>query len=164
MRFSTVAFTLFGAAASVSASSLVARQGSLPDCAIPCTTQADLGGCVISDTHCLCTNEKFVSSTTSCIESKCTGSDLQAAIAYSQGLCLTVGVTLASSSTPATSPTAGGSNSSSSASQTSSGASSTATSPSSPAAPSPTNNAASAHGVNTLLGLSAAAGLVAFAL
>ncbi|KAF8961424.1 hypothetical protein BDZ97DRAFT_1829218 [Flammula alnicola] len=90
MRFSTVAFTLFGAAASASASTLFGRQSTLPTCAVACTTSADLGGCVATDTHCLCTNPAFVSSTTTCIEAACTGADLQNALTFSQQLCLAV--------------------------------------------------------------------------
>ena len=112
MRFSTIAFTLFGAAASASASSLFARQDTLPGepnapsgyrvlrltvlcyillaCAIPCTTSANLGGCVATDTQCLCTNTAFVSSTTTCVQTACTGADLAAALKFSVDLCLKV--------------------------------------------------------------------------
>ncbi|KAF8909778.1 hypothetical protein CPB84DRAFT_1842997 [Gymnopilus junonius] len=164
MRFSTVAFTLFGAAASVSASTLTARQTTLPDCAIPCTASADLGGCVVSDTHCLCTNQAFVSSTTTCMRRPApaqTSKPLWLTLkAFASKSC---GVTLTDSSTSAPSSTSASNNT---ASQTSSGASATSTSPSgsgSSPAPSNTASSASAHSVNAILGL-AAAGLVAFAL
>ncbi|KDR76917.1 hypothetical protein GALMADRAFT_138956 [Galerina marginata CBS 339.88] len=162
MRFSTVAFTLLGAAASASASTLVGRQDTLPSCAVPCTTSADLGGCVVSDTHCLCTNPAFVGSTTTCIEKACTDpKDLASALAFSQGLCLKVGVTL---SAPAAT---GGSSSGSPAASTPPAASPTPTTPatsgSAPPAGTTKASGASVNGASTLLGL-AAAGLVAFAL
>ncbi|KAF5325447.1 hypothetical protein D9619_010044 [Psilocybe cf. subviscida] len=174
MRFSTVAITLFGAAASASASTLFARQNTLPDCAIPCTMSADFGGCAPTDNHCLCTNQAFVSSTTTCVQKACTGTDLQNALAFSRDLCLKVGVTLTASpsSTPAGSSTPAASTGASSTGAAS-GASSTPTAPattagsttagaSSPAAPQPTSGALSTS-ANAVLGLAAAA-LVALAL
>ncbi|KIM41248.1 hypothetical protein M413DRAFT_445285 [Hebeloma cylindrosporum] len=159
MRFSTVAFTLFGAAASASASSLFARQDTLPACAIPCTTSADLGGCTVTDTKCLCTNDAFVSSTTKCVQAACTGDDLAAALKFSQDLCLKVGVTLTAAPTDS---------SAASGSATTAAASTTATTPAtttaaSTSASSKPSSAASAHGVNAVLGL-AAAGIVALSL
>lgn len=59
-------------------------------CAVTCTSQADLGGCISSDFHCLCTNQKFVSSTTDCIYKTCTGTDLTDSLALSQQLCAKV--------------------------------------------------------------------------
>ncbi|KAF8153308.1 hypothetical protein B0H34DRAFT_723056 [Crassisporium funariophilum] len=149
MRFSTVAITLLGAAASASASSLLAVRQNVPTCATACLTSADLGGCQQSDTKCLCSNKAFVSSTTTCITTACTNAaDLQAALGFAQQLCAAVGVTLTG---PTPSPTA-------TPSQTSP-AGSTQTSP--PASTS--TGAASSHGVNALVGM-AAVGLVALAL
>ncbi|KAI6018318.1 hypothetical protein EDC04DRAFT_2742509 [Pisolithus marmoratus] len=102
MRFAVAFVTLSAALSSVSAG-FVTRQ-TLPACAQTCITNADLGGCSITDDTCLCNNQTFVSSTTSCIESSCTGSDLQEAEQYAQSLCLAVGVTL-TISTPTASST-----------------------------------------------------------
>ncbi|KAF8177665.1 hypothetical protein BJ912DRAFT_674045 [Pholiota molesta] len=159
MRFSTVAFTLFGAAASASASSLVARQSPYPDCANPCIASADLGSCGQTDTHCLCTSPAFVSGTTTCIEGACTGADLQKAISVSQGLCAAVGVTLSSTSTGTTAATSSPSSTPTSPAVTTTSASSTGTGSGTSAASSPTttSGAGVSRPVNALVGLAAAA-------
>jgi len=59
-------------------------------CAIPCTTNADLAGCIVSDTKCLCTNQKFISSTTVCVQTAWTGDDLANALKFSQNLWVKV--------------------------------------------------------------------------
>ncbi|KAF9233042.1 hypothetical protein BU15DRAFT_54385, partial [Melanogaster broomeanus] len=59
-------------------------------CAAPCLANADYGGCSPTDDSCLCTNEVFLNSTTTCIEAACSGSDLAEAEAFSQALCLAV--------------------------------------------------------------------------
>ncbi|KDR69077.1 hypothetical protein GALMADRAFT_77836, partial [Galerina marginata CBS 339.88] len=61
-----------------------------PACAFPCIVGADLDGCAPTDNVCLCTSEPFVNSTTSCIESKCTGDDLIAAEQFAEALCAAV--------------------------------------------------------------------------
>ncbi|KAJ3506786.1 hypothetical protein NLJ89_g6674 [Agrocybe chaxingu] len=151
MRFSTIAFTLFGAAASASAS-LIARQAAIPNCMLPCLANADFGDCVQTDNLCLCNNRGFVDSTTTCVLASCSGDDLQNALAFSVDLCLKVGVTLTSdapTSTDADTATA------------------TATSPATTtgtAAPAQTStDGAMSHGANTLAGL-AAVGIIALAL
>lgn len=111
MRFSTIAVALLSVAASASADNgIFRRQDSYPcsfvlfspcqrpvwadnillACAIQCTTNADLGGCQVTDYHCLCTNQSFVSSVTRCLYSSCSGDDLQRALTLSQQLCAKV--------------------------------------------------------------------------
>ena len=63
---------------------------TLLDCAAACLANANLNGCIQSDTHCLCTNQAFVSSTTGCITAACSGADLQNALSFSQALCAAV--------------------------------------------------------------------------
>ncbi|KAF9484322.1 hypothetical protein BDN70DRAFT_872830 [Pholiota conissans] len=163
MRFSTVAFTLFGAAASASASTLVARQSPYPDCANPCLASADFGDCDPTDNHCLCTNSAFVSGTTTCIESSCTGADLAKAISVSQGICLSVGVTLtsspaATSTTPTTtSPSTTPTTPAATTSGTSTGTTSTGTSTTGAPSTTTTSAAGVSRPVNALVGLFAAA-------
>ncbi|KAI6110104.1 hypothetical protein F5141DRAFT_1004140, partial [Pisolithus sp. B1] len=48
-------------------------------CADTCITSANLGGCSATDNSCLCRSQSFVSAVTSCIETSCSGSDLQQA-------------------------------------------------------------------------------------
>ncbi|KAH6903316.1 hypothetical protein BKA70DRAFT_1566923 [Coprinopsis sp. MPI-PUGE-AT-0042] len=106
MRFATV-FALAGAAASVSASSLLRRQGSTPPaCAVPCLTDtsAPFGDCARTDNACLCNNPEFVAFGTECVTAACEGADREAAFAFSRGLCEQVGVTLTSSPAPEETP------------------------------------------------------------
>jgi len=110
MHFSAIKTTLVGAAVSVSASSLYARQiADLPGCGEPCmaTSNVNLGGCVASDTTCLCTNPVWVTSTTNCLELACTGTDLQTALELFPALCLSAGVTLTASNTAPASSASG---------------------------------------------------------
>lgn len=60
------------------------------DCALPCITNVDYGSCSPSDNACLCKSATYVNTTTTCIESSCTGSDLTTAIATAQALCAEV--------------------------------------------------------------------------
>ncbi|KAI6020106.1 hypothetical protein PISMIDRAFT_678658 [Pisolithus microcarpus 441] len=101
MRVAVVLVALSAALSSVSAG-FVSRQ-TLPACAQTCITSANLGGCSATDDSCLCRNQSFVNAVTSCIESSCTGSDLQQAEEFAQSLCLAVGVTLTISTSTATS-------------------------------------------------------------
>ncbi|KAH8112804.1 hypothetical protein DFH11DRAFT_384023 [Phellopilus nigrolimitatus] len=91
--------------ASTAFATLVSRQ-SPPQCALTCIATANTGTCSSTDNKCLCANQAFVSSTTNCIESTCTGSDLQSAIQFAQADCAAVGVTLTESVSG--SPTASG--------------------------------------------------------
>ncbi|KAF9001187.1 hypothetical protein BDQ17DRAFT_1426752 [Cyathus striatus] len=179
MRFSVAALTILGAALSASASTLLARQ-SIPTCGQPCILNADLGSCSATDTLCLCQSSAFVSSTTQCIVSSCSGQDLQDAEAAARALCAQVGVTLtdsvaassttaasgsstgAAASSTATSPAASGSGSST---RSGSSAASTPASSSSSSAPATSSSASSAskNGINAVAGL-AAIGLAALAL
>ncbi|ETW77564.1 hypothetical protein HETIRDRAFT_248180, partial [Heterobasidion irregulare TC 32-1] len=59
-------------------------------CAIPCLTSADFGSCSQTDLQCLCTSSSFISSTTQCIESSCTGSDLDQAEAAARSGCAAI--------------------------------------------------------------------------
>ncbi|KAF8893126.1 hypothetical protein BD779DRAFT_1508942 [Infundibulicybe gibba] len=168
MRFSIAVLSLLGAAASVSASTLLGRQGTIPACAGPCLTTADLDGCALTDNACLCKSQKFVASSTTCIQGACKGDDLTNAEAAAVALCAAVGVTL---TPPAASGSASGSASGAAASSTapasgSAGATSAArpsASGSGSAAPSTPSGAASVNGANALVGL-AAMGLAALAL
>ncbi|KIJ16487.1 hypothetical protein PAXINDRAFT_168597 [Paxillus involutus ATCC 200175] len=146
MRFAVALFALT-AVSSVS-SALIARQ-SLPNCAAPCLANANFDGCSPDDDTCLCHDQTFIDSTTSCIQSSCTGSDLAEAEAFAQSLCLAVGVTLtvasATSTASATAPASA---------KTSAASTSAAASPSS-------TGAASSNGVSVLAGAAAALALAA---
>ncbi|EIW79793.1 hypothetical protein CONPUDRAFT_26321, partial [Coniophora puteana RWD-64-598 SS2] len=61
---------------------------NLPACATNCLASADMGDCQEGDDTCLCNNQAFINSTTSCIQSTCTGQDLQTAEYDAQQLCL----------------------------------------------------------------------------
>ncbi|PAV18153.1 hypothetical protein PNOK_0663900 [Pyrrhoderma noxium] len=148
MRF-TFALLLAGAASA----SLVSRQ-DIPTCALTCIASADTGSCSQTDTSCLCNDQSFVSSTTTCIETSCSSDDVAAAEAFAQQTCESVGVTLTASSAASTG-SATGSTSGSSAAST---ASSTTTS----AGATTTSNAAQSNRVPVLA--AAALGLAAFAL
>ncbi|KAG5649738.1 hypothetical protein H0H81_002241 [Sphagnurus paluster] len=155
MRFS-IAILAVAAAASSASAALVARQ--LPACATACLTgpNVDYGGCSATDNLCLCKSQTFVTKSTECIETTCTGSDLETSLQISQQLCLAVGVTLTA---PTATPTGGASASSA----PSSGAAPSSASASSSASTPQKTNAALANGVNAFAGL-AALGLAALAL
>ncbi|KAG2159469.1 uncharacterized protein EDB93DRAFT_1115887 [Suillus bovinus] len=142
MRFAVVVLPLSVAVSSAFAA-LLTRQ-SLPSCAVPCLTNADFGNCSETDDNCLCHSEAFINSTTSCIQTSCTGSDLTNAEAASQSLCAAVGVTLTSGVAAATS--------------TSASFDSTATGTT---VKSSSSNAASSHSVSMLTGVAAFAILAA---
>ncbi|KAI6121630.1 hypothetical protein F5141DRAFT_999573, partial [Pisolithus sp. B1] len=59
-------------------------------CADTCITSANLGGCSATNDSCLCHSQSFVSAVTSCIETSCSGSDLQQAEEFVRSLCLAV--------------------------------------------------------------------------
>ncbi|EJD01850.1 uncharacterized protein FOMMEDRAFT_88233 [Fomitiporia mediterranea MF3/22] len=108
-------FTITLLFAGVASAFLVSRQ-NVPQCALTCIGNADLGGCSATDNQCLCTNQQFIQSTTTCIESTCSGSDLAAAEAFAQQSCASVGVTLtapgsASATQTSANPSGSGSNS-----------------------------------------------------
>ncbi|KAF5339202.1 hypothetical protein D9611_011127 [Ephemerocybe angulata] len=165
MRFSAVV-ALLGAAASVSAASISARQAGLPACAATCLTSAPVGDCKADDNACLCKNEPFVTAATSCIESTCKDADLQTALGAAQALCAAEGVTLTpptgSSTSATTSTTPAGSSTTSPAATTSSttkaSTSTTSTSTTPAASATGAGNGAMSNGI------SAAAGIAAIAL
>ncbi|KAG2357901.1 hypothetical protein BDR07DRAFT_1222942, partial [Suillus spraguei] len=101
MRFAVVVLAL---SVSSAFAALVTRQ-SMPNCAVPCLTNADFGNCSETDDSCLCHSQAFINSTTTCIQASCTGSDLSNAEAASQSLCAAVGVTLTTSSATASATT-----------------------------------------------------------
>ncbi|KAG0699426.1 hypothetical protein DFH29DRAFT_936956 [Suillus ampliporus] len=143
MRFSVVVLTL-SAAFSTAFAAMIARQ-SIPNCAVPCMINADFGNCASTDDSCLCHSQAFINSTTTCIQSSCTGSDLTNAEAASQQLCAAVGVTLTSASATAT---ATSSSKDTSTATSSAKATSTATT-------SPSSNAASSNSINVFTGAAA---------
>ncbi|TNY18310.1 hypothetical protein DMC30DRAFT_418959 [Rhodotorula diobovata] len=102
--------SVFALAALGSAASLVAAQATPPACFLTCFAQ-NLGSSSCSgatDLPCLCADQAFQSATTSCIQSSCTGDDLQAAAQYATTACAAVGVTI---TTPDASSTEGGASS-----------------------------------------------------
>ncbi|THU85128.1 hypothetical protein K435DRAFT_783425 [Dendrothele bispora CBS 962.96] len=119
MRYSFFVSTALVSLASASSVSLWRRQ--FPGCATSCLANADTGNCVASDNACLCRSQSFVDSTTQCIESSCSGNDLQTALTDAQMLCAAVGVTL--TSTPGSTPTSGGASTTVTSPATSSGSS-----------------------------------------
>jgi hypothetical protein len=150
MRF-TLTFVSVAVALSTATASLIARQ-SLPSCAVTCLAKANFGGCSQDDNHCLCANEAFINSTTTCIEAECSGSDLTNAEAYSQAICKSVGEPIGNSTSAASSA---------------SGASATPTSPtsSSTAKAGSSTGAAIAANANVLTGAAAVGfGILALAL
>ncbi|ETW77563.1 hypothetical protein HETIRDRAFT_454825 [Heterobasidion irregulare TC 32-1] len=93
MRASFVPLLL---AAAASASLMERQLSSLPTCALPCLVSANVGSCSQTDIACLCSSSSFVSSLATCIESSCTGADVQTAISQATALCANNGVTLSS--------------------------------------------------------------------
>ncbi|SJL09212.1 uncharacterized protein ARMOST_12588 [Armillaria ostoyae] len=131
-------------------------------CALPCITNVDYGSCSPSDNACLCKSATYVNTTTTCIESSCTGSDLTTAIATAQALCAEVGVTFSSTSLPTGSATSASSGGSVAASTTAS--SSRASSTSTSAASSQTSQTGGALGLKSAQGLIGIAGAGVLAL
>ncbi|KAK0444253.1 uncharacterized protein EV420DRAFT_1574977 [Desarmillaria tabescens] len=157
MRFSLTVFSALFVTAW--GSMLLGRQTSLPDCALPCITNVDYGSCSPSDNACLCKSETYVNTTTTCIESSCTGSDLTTAIATAQALCAEVGVTFSSTSLPTGSATRSGSGSSGSVAASTT-ASRSAEASSTSAASSQTGGALGLNSAQALVGI-AGAGVLA---
>ncbi|KAI0058003.1 hypothetical protein BV25DRAFT_1772886, partial [Artomyces pyxidatus] len=56
-------------------------------CSFPCLVNADFGSCSPSDDVCLCNSPAFVDSTSACIDSVCSGSDLAQADAAAVYAC-----------------------------------------------------------------------------
>ena len=137
MRFA-IAFVTMSAVISAVPAAMIFQRQSIPSCATTCIANADLGGCQMGDDSCLCHNEAFINSTTTCIQSTCTGQDLQTAEYDAQQLCLAVDVTLTASSP-------------------SSSASPTTSNSSAPNTASTKNNGAVSNSINILAGAAAVA-------
>jgi len=99
MHFLSTFITFIGVVYAASAS-FVPRQ-FFPDCAIPCLQNADLGSCGAQDNVCLCNNQAFINSTTTCIENSCSADDVASAEAEADAICESVGVTLVASASAA---------------------------------------------------------------
>ncbi|XP_006455095.1 hypothetical protein AGABI2DRAFT_194775 [Agaricus bisporus var. bisporus H97] len=78
------------ALASTVSASLVARQASLPACALLCITQADSGDCKATDNVCLCNKERFLVSFIRCINFSCQGGDIETALNVGNQLCAAI--------------------------------------------------------------------------
>ncbi|KAG9096467.1 hypothetical protein FRC07_010931 [Ceratobasidium sp. 392] len=90
-----VSFAVLALAAVASASSVFRRQ-SMPACAMTCIMNANTqdSGCDATDNTCLCKNQAFIQSTSTCIASTCQGNDLKDANEAASALCAAAGVTL----------------------------------------------------------------------
>ncbi|KFZ16413.1 hypothetical protein V502_05105 [Pseudogymnoascus sp. VKM F-4520 (FW-2644)] len=86
MRVSAV--IAFGALISVSSAA-----GGVPDCAHPCveefTSGSNIAGCNNLNTHCICSNQDFLSNIACCLIDKCDEAGRNAAITYAKGICAT---------------------------------------------------------------------------
>ncbi|KAI5832197.1 hypothetical protein K523DRAFT_220564, partial [Schizophyllum commune Tattone D] len=58
-----------------------------PDCLVSCVSSASTGDCNASDTGCLCNNQEFVSSVTSCVQQSCDSAAVSTAEEAAQQLC-----------------------------------------------------------------------------
>ncbi|KAG6331435.1 hypothetical protein ID866_7654 [Astraeus odoratus] len=145
MRLSGVVLALSMAVTSVHAG-ISARQ-SLPSCAATCIANADYGDCAQDDDSCLCHNQSFIDSATTCIESSCQGNDLTEAEQFAQALCAAVGVTL-TETVPASTSTSPASASTSASATTSASTSAT-----------PSSGASLSYGINIFAGAAAVVAL-----
>ncbi|KAL1679355.1 hypothetical protein EV122DRAFT_263867 [Schizophyllum commune] len=170
MRFQVIAAV---ALAHGAFAALDRRQDTIPACLTSCISDANTDTCDPADTACLCNNQTFVNSITSCVQSTCDADSVQAAAQSASALCqaavsgpfyINYGATLAiptsteagaSSASSAFSSLA--SSASSAASAASSVASSAASGASSAASASATsdNNSASPKSVSLLAGFAA---------
>ncbi|KIK57433.1 hypothetical protein GYMLUDRAFT_46314 [Collybiopsis luxurians FD-317 M1] len=155
MRVLAVVLVSVLASASASESFFFKRQQlNLPSCAVSCLASAPTGSCSTSDEKCLCSSSQFIAGASSCIESSCSGSDIQSALGAAATLCAQAGVTLDTSSiiAAATSSASASNSTATSPSATTSSSSSSSSS----ASPSSTSNAALSNNVfSGLLGLGA---------
>ncbi|KIJ93604.1 hypothetical protein K443DRAFT_684416 [Laccaria amethystina LaAM-08-1] len=98
MRFSLIllATSLSFALESAASTILGLRQTvpALPTCSYPCFVSPNLGGCAATNYVCLCNNQEYLTSTSTCILQHCSGADLTTTYRISQATCLAVGVTL----------------------------------------------------------------------
>ena len=61
-----------------------------PACSYPCFVNPNLGGCAATNYVCLCNNQEYLSSTSTCILQHCSGADLTTTYRISQATCLAV--------------------------------------------------------------------------
>ncbi|KIK60536.1 hypothetical protein GYMLUDRAFT_200710, partial [Collybiopsis luxurians FD-317 M1] len=95
MRLSAV--FLGSIVASASATLYSRASSSLPTCATDCLSQATSsndGGCSTTDITCMCSNKQFQTTILQCVESKCSGDDVQTALDTATNLCASAGVTI----------------------------------------------------------------------
>ncbi|GAA6006337.1 hypothetical protein JCM10207_000609 [Rhodosporidiobolus poonsookiae] len=86
-------FALLAAAAALAPVALA--QTAIPDCVLSClTTAATSASCSSNDISCLCQNESFISSATSCLETTCEGDDVAIGLDYGVQYCATVGISI----------------------------------------------------------------------
>ncbi|KAL7275511.1 hypothetical protein RUND412_001535 [Rhizina undulata] len=79
------------AAVAVSAQTL----SNYPTCALTCITEALAGsGCGITDVKCACSSTSFVNGSAPCIQSNCRASDQAKALAVTNALCKSAGVSI----------------------------------------------------------------------
>ncbi|KAH9974345.1 hypothetical protein BGW80DRAFT_1170516, partial [Lactifluus volemus] len=62
-------------------------------CAQACIAQANLGACEATQATCLCNDQNFITSTTTCFEQTCDKADFQTAEAVALQICSAAGVT-----------------------------------------------------------------------
>ncbi|KAL1714344.1 hypothetical protein EV715DRAFT_257538 [Schizophyllum commune] len=93
---------------------------NLPDCYFTCAAAGDMGDCSSTDNTCLCKNQSFIDSVTSCLQKTCSSDEVETANAGAQEICKSVGVTLTSSAPSSTSDSASPSSTSTSDSNNSS--------------------------------------------
>jgi uncharacterized membrane protein len=87
MKFSAVA--LIAVAAVASAQSIA----DIPACAQTCLLPAlQATGCDLTDFNCSCSNTKFVTDSTACIQKSCSASDIEKAAKATYELCKSAGV------------------------------------------------------------------------
>ncbi|OBT67535.1 hypothetical protein VE03_03719 [Pseudogymnoascus sp. 23342-1-I1] len=81
------------AAIALAALITVISADGVPTCARPCVNQFSTGssiaGCNSLDTHCICSNQDFLSNIACCLIDKCDEAGRTAAIAYAKSICAT---------------------------------------------------------------------------
>ncbi|TGZ81006.1 hypothetical protein EX30DRAFT_364051 [Ascodesmis nigricans] len=72
-----------------------AQLSAIPPCAFTClTTGIPKTGCELTDFACSCSNTAFVKESIACVQSSCSGGDIQKAIDATKTLCSDAGVDL----------------------------------------------------------------------
>ncbi|PWW75626.1 hypothetical protein C7212DRAFT_325517 [Tuber magnatum] len=82
-------FTLASSAQNTSAVPTGPDLTGLPRCAVACSINAftALSGCKPDDYPCMCRDQNFINSISSCIGRSCNGEELKQATAYAKGIC-----------------------------------------------------------------------------